>query len=101
MSLNWSSLDRVERTVPFMFSMDEIMNVGRESGTPVTDDYDRAGSDFNGTVDWVRIDLGLDSHDHFIDPEHLLTIAMTRQWPATLRRVRGVAPECCPLQLNQ
>ena len=32
---------RVEQTVPMMFSADETTDVGRESGTPVTPDYDR------------------------------------------------------------
>jgi hypothetical protein len=34
---------------------------------------------FSGTIDWVRIDVGEDSHDHLVDPEHLLNLAMNRQ----------------------
>ena len=42
-------------------------------------DYDRASSVFTGTINWVQIDLGLDEHDHYVDPEERVRIAMTRQ----------------------
>jgi hypothetical protein len=70
---------RVEQTAPMVFSADETTDVGRESGTPVAPDYNRAGSVFTGKVNWVQIDLGKDDHDHFISPEERLKIAMARQ----------------------
>jgi len=70
---------RIERTVPMNFSCDETTDVGRESGTPVTPDYDRATSVFNGKIHWVQIDLGTDDHDHMISPEERLHLAMMRQ----------------------
>lgn len=70
---------RIEQTVPMMFSCDETTDVGRESGTPVTPDYARATSAFNGNIHWVQIDLGKDDHDHLISPEERLRVAMTRQ----------------------
>jgi len=70
---------RLEATVPMMFSCDETTDVGRESGTPVTPDYTRAKSGFNGAVNWVQIDLGKDDHDHLISPDERLRVAMTRQ----------------------
>ena len=70
---------RIEQTVPMIFSADETTDVGRESGTPVTPDYDRKTSVFTGKVNWVQIDLGKDDHDHFISPEERLKIAMARQ----------------------
>ena len=70
---------RIEQTVPMMFSCDETTDVGRESGTPVTPDYDRARSVFNGKIHWVQIDLGKDDHDHLISPEERLKLAMARQ----------------------
>jgi hypothetical protein len=70
---------RIEQTVPMMFSCDETTDVGRESGTPVTPDYDRAKSVFNGKIHWVQIDLGKDDHDHLISPEERLKLAMARQ----------------------
>jgi arylsulfatase len=70
---------RIEQTVPMMFSCDETTDVGRESGTPVTHDYDRKTSAFTGKIHWVQIDLGKDDHDHLISPEERLKVAMTRQ----------------------
>ena len=70
---------RVERTEPMVFSGDETTDVGRESGTPVSADYDRTSSVFTGKVNWVQIDLGKDDHDHLISPEERLQLAMARQ----------------------
>ena len=39
----------------------------------------RPGSRFTGKINWVQIDLGTDDHDHFIDPEERVRIAMARQ----------------------
>jgi arylsulfatase A-like enzyme len=70
---------RVERTHPMMFSADETTDVGRDTATPVSSDYTRASSVFNGKISWVQIDLGKDVHDHFITPEQRLNRAMARQ----------------------
>ena len=70
---------RVEHTVPMVFSADETTDVGRDTATPVSSDYTRHTSVFNGKVNWVQIDLGKDSHDHIITPEERLNLAMARQ----------------------
>jgi arylsulfatase len=70
---------RIDATVPMVFSADETTDVGRESGTPVSPDYDRKTSAFTGKVNWVQIDLGKDDHDHLISPDERLRLAMTRQ----------------------
>jgi arylsulfatase len=70
---------RVDRTLPFIFSLDETVDIGSDSGSPVSSDYGSVGNNFTGTLDWVRLDGGDDSHDHLIDPAHQLTIAMTKQ----------------------
>jgi hypothetical protein len=70
---------RVERTVPMVFSADETTDLGRDTATPVSSDYTRNTSVFNGKVHWVQIDLGKDTHDHFISPEERLNVAMARQ----------------------
>jgi arylsulfatase len=62
-----------------MFSMDETADIGSDTASPVSDDYPQTGSEFTGTIDWVRIDIGDDAHDHLIDPDHLMHIAMVRQ----------------------
>jgi arylsulfatase A-like enzyme len=72
---------RVEHTQPLIFSADETADVGHETGTTVSDDYDLESSRFTGTIDWVQIDLGEDAEDadHLISPEERLRIAMARQ----------------------
>jgi arylsulfatase len=81
---------RLPRTVPIGFSADETTDVGRDTDSPVSDDYPATGNDFTGTINWVRIDLGDDSHDHQIDPAQLLHLAMAANDPQfAVRQGRG------------
>lgn len=52
---------RLERTLKFNFSIDEMMSVGLDRGTAVTPEY-TAGPDsrYPGRIDLVRFDLGAD-----------------------------------------
>jgi arylsulfatase len=61
------------------FSGDETCDVGREAGSPVSPDYGPRGNEFNGEVNWVQIDLGLDDQSHLITLEQRLSFAMARQ----------------------
>jgi arylsulfatase len=70
---------RVGATQPMIFSADETTDIGYESGTTVSPDYTAATSRFSGRIHWVQIDLGGDDHDHFIDPEERLRVAISRQ----------------------
>jgi arylsulfatase len=70
---------RVEQTHPFIFSGDETTDVGAETATTVSGDYDARDSRFTGRIAWVRLDAGDDSHDHLIDPEYVYHVAMRRQ----------------------
>lgn len=70
---------RVGATQPMVFSADETTDVGYESGTAVSPEYTPQGSRFTGRINWVQIDVGTDDHDHFIDPEERMRIAMARQ----------------------
>ncbi len=70
---------RVAMTQPMVFSADETTDIGYESGTTVSPDYTAATSRFTGKIRWVQIDLGDDDHDHLVDPEERLRIAMARQ----------------------
>jgi arylsulfatase len=70
---------RVGATQPLIFSADETTDIGYESGTTVTSDYTTRDSRFTGKINWLQIDLGKDDHDHFIDPDERLRIAMARQ----------------------
>ena len=69
----------MENTHPMIFSADETTDIGYESGTTVSPDYTAQDSRFTGKIHWVQIDHGSDDHDHFIDPEERLHIAMARQ----------------------
>jgi arylsulfatase A-like enzyme len=72
---------RLAGTVPMIFSADETADVGRDTASPVSDDYAGETSIFTGTVNWVQIDLGEDAEDadHLITPEERLRVAMARQ----------------------
>jgi hypothetical protein len=50
---------------------------GRPQNHPVG--YTAQDSRFTGKINWVQIALGSDDHDHFIDPEERVRIAMARQ----------------------
>jgi arylsulfatase len=68
---------RVGATVPMIFSLDETADIGRDTASPVSNDYTGAGSVFEGTVAWVRLDVGQAIDE--IPPEDRLRIAFARQ----------------------
>jgi arylsulfatase len=70
---------RVGMTQPMIFSADETTDIGREEGTPVSPDYSGPTSRFTGRIHWVQLDVGEDDHDHHLDPEERLRIAIARQ----------------------
>ena len=72
-------IGRVDKTQPMVFSSDETTDIGYESGTTVSSDYTAHTSRFTGKIRWVRIELGDDNHDHCIDPEERLRIALSMQ----------------------
>ena len=60
---------RIEKTVPFVFSADETMDIGGDSAMPVTEDYaEGEKNQFTGDIAWVRIDLEDDDVSH-LEPE--------------------------------
>ena len=69
----------MERTHAFVFSLDETTDVGSDTGSPVCGDYPAVDNRFTGAINWIRIDIGEDSHDHLIDPGQLMQLAMSRQ----------------------
>jgi hypothetical protein len=54
-------------------------DVGTDAGTPATDDYPARGNEFNGTINWVQIDLEPDDHSHMIDAEHMAHVRLVKQ----------------------
>ncbi len=61
------------------YKMDETTDVGCETGTTVAEDYDARASKFNGLINWIQLEKGLNDCDHLITPEQRLKVAMTRQ----------------------
>jgi arylsulfatase len=50
---------KIERTIPVRFSLDETLDVGMDTGTPVVEDYvDKMPFKFTGDLKKVVIDLG-------------------------------------------
>ena len=70
---------RTERSIPYIISLDETLDVGTDAGTPVTDDYPARGNEFNGKIAWVQVDLEPDDHTHMIDTEHMAHVRMVKQ----------------------
>lgn len=70
---------RVEATQPFIFSADEGLDIGRETGTTVVPGYDLESSEFSGEINWVQLKVGSDDHSHMVDPEQLIHVLMARQ----------------------
>lgn len=70
---------RVDATQAMIFSADETTDIGYESGTTVSSEYDATSSRFTGKIHWVQLDVGTDDHDHFIDPEERIRIAFAQQ----------------------
>jgi arylsulfatase len=54
---------RVEKTVAFIFSGDDFMDIGEDSGAPVVEEYDTPGGRFTGKINWVRMEIGTDAHE--------------------------------------
>lgn len=71
---------RLERTVPLVFSLDETCDVGRDTASPVSDDYTADASAFTGQIHQVQLEVAKGTPDfrHLIDPEHRLAVARAR-----------------------
>ena len=71
---------RISATHATIFSADSTASVAEKSGAPICADFSRAGKHrFSGRVHWVHIQVGGDSHDHYIDDEERVRIAMSLQ----------------------
>jgi hypothetical protein len=70
---------RVDATQPFIFSADEGLDVGSETGTAVAPDCDVQSSAFTGEINWIELKLGEDDHTHQLAPEDHLKVLMGRQ----------------------
>ena len=59
----------VDATAAMIFSADDTLDVGKEGGALVADDYP-VPNEFTGEVNWVEIDVGqaAEDEDHRLDP---------------------------------
>lgn len=57
---------RVDRTMPFIFSADDGMDVGTGTGLRVSEDEPKG--QFTGEIHWVQLDLGIEDFDYFLAP---------------------------------
>ena len=64
-------MSKIEKTVAFIFTADETLDLGGDLALPVTDDYpEGASSKFSSKIHWVRVDLEEDNTSH-LEPEEL------------------------------
>lgn len=68
---------RLDITIPFTFGNETRSEVGRNPGSAVVPDYP-AGSTFNGTINWIKIETGDDDHNHLITPEQHLAVNLAQ-----------------------
>jgi arylsulfatase len=70
---------RVDHTVPVAFSTDETLDIGIESGSPVSSDYPAHDNRFSGRVNWVNLDARGIDEDRLVPAEIHYAAAMARQ----------------------
>ena len=72
---------RVAATAAFVFSADDGLDVGEDSGAPVSPDYRAAGNEFNGRIRGIQLAVAeaAEKVDHLVSPDQALHIAMSRQ----------------------
>ena len=70
---------RIDATIPMIYSGDETLDVGLDNGTPVSDDHTSEASHFTGTVNWVKLQTGDDSHDHLVSAADRMRVATALQ----------------------
>ena len=72
---------KIPATAAMIFSADDGLDVGIDTGSPISEDYGPRGNEFTGRVKGVEITIAdaADSADHVIDPEQAMHLAMARQ----------------------
>jgi arylsulfatase len=72
---------KVAATAPMIFSADDGCDVGRDTGSAVSQDYGPHGNAFNGVVKGVELAIAeaAESTDHLVSPEDAVRVAMARQ----------------------
>jgi len=71
----------VAATAAMIFSADEGLGVGEDTGAPVSEDYGPRGNAFTGRVKGVQIAIldAAENSDHLVSPEEAIRLALARQ----------------------
>ena len=71
----------IPATLAMIFSADDGLDVGEDSGSPVSSDYGQRGNAFTGHVKGVQLAIAADAVnlDHLVSPEEAVRIAISRQ----------------------
>ena len=71
----------IDATLAMIFSADDGLDVGEDTGAPVSPDYGPHGNGFNGKVRGVQLAIAeaAEDSDHRISPEDAIRVAMARQ----------------------
>lgn len=69
----------VGASTPMIFSCNETMDIGCETGSMVPEDYTDNTSKFKSRIHWFQLDQGAVDHDHLISPKERWHLVRTRQ----------------------
>jgi arylsulfatase len=71
----------IDATLAFVFSADDGLDVGEDSGAPVSPDYGPQGNAFNGKVKGIQLAIAeaAENSDHLVTPADAMRVAMARQ----------------------
>lgn len=72
---------KIPATAAMIFSADDGLDVGVDTGSPVSPDYGPRGNEFTGRVKGVELAIAeaSESLDHLVVPEEAVRLAMARQ----------------------
>lgn len=72
---------KIDATLANVFSADDGLDVGEDSGAPVSPDYGPTGNGFNGEIKGVELSIVDDPNnsDHLVKPEDAIRAALGRQ----------------------
>jgi arylsulfatase len=71
----------VEATLAMVFSADDGLDVGEDSGAPVSEDYGPRDNAFNGRIKGIQLSIAdaAENQSHEVSPEDAIRVAMGRQ----------------------
>ena len=69
----------IDRTVPFTFSLDETLDIGRDLATPVSSDYAIGDNDFTGKIYSVKVEVEEGALAYYEPAENIYNRLMAAQ----------------------